>query len=423
MNLTVESTKNLNGIVKVPSSKSYTIRALIGGLLANGESIIKEPLYSDDTDACIKMCSQLGAKITKKKDSIVITGTSGTLKVPKNILDSMNSGTTIRIMTAIASLCNKEITLTGDESIQKRPIGHLLNALSQLGVKTSSKNGYPPLKVKGPIQGGKCSIPGDVSSQFISALLMAVPCARKDTTIEITTGLKSKPYVDMTLDTLKAFRIKVENQNYRRFWMRGKQLYKAKEYTVEGDYSSAAFILGAGALVRSNIAINNLFRNSKQADKKIIEILERMGVRVNVYFDSVTIEGDGRLRGIHMDLGDSPDLLPIVSVLGALANGSTVIENVEHARLKECDRIHAMTSELIKMGAHIEEKYDGMIIHGVPELYGTEVSGHKDHRVVMALAVAGLRAVGNTAITDKEYVSVTFPDFIKIMKNLGAKIY
>jgi len=203
MILTSEKTEKLSGVVSVPGSKSYTIRAVVAAALAEGISIIKNPLISDDTKACIEICEKIGAKIKKKENELEVMGVGGIIKNPHETLNTKNSGTTIRLMTAVASLCDEEITLTGDESIQRRPIQPLLDALNQLGVQSNSTNGCPPVMVKGPLIGGRCKIPGDVSSQFISALLMASPLARKDVEIEITTELKSRPYIDLTLLILK----------------------------------------------------------------------------------------------------------------------------------------------------------------------------------------------------------------------------
>lgn len=419
--ITVRNTEKLEGVVEALSSKSITIRAVVAATLASGKSIILNPLYSSDTESCIKLCSQLGAEIKKEKDKLVVEGTGGNLKIPEEILDAGNSGTTIRILTAVSSLCKEEVTLTGDESIQKRPIKPLTDALEQLGVKVSSKNGFPPVKVRGPIVGGVCRIRGDVSSQFISALLMTLPCAGKDSVVDVTTELKSKPYIYLTLDVLDHFKVRCTNTDYKKFFVPGKQTYTAGRHIVEGDYSSVAFILAAAALTNSRVQVKNLFSESKQADKKIIEILRQMGADVKVGEYNVVVEGSGKLRGITVDLSDSPDLVPIMAVLGALADGRTELVNVEHARLKECDRIRAMATELGKMGAHVVEKQDGLIIEG-GKLVGARVDGWHDHRIIMALAVAGLAAEGETTISDAEYVSVTFPNFVEIIQKLGAKI-
>lgn len=421
MNLTIKPVETLEGEVKAPPSKSYTIRAVTAAMLADGVSLIKEPLYSEDTKACILIAGRLGAKIEKKQHDLLIKGVAGILKCPDSILDSLNSGTTLRIMTAVASLCDRQITLTGDESIQKRPVEPLLNALRQLGVTASSNRGYPPVTVKGPLVGGVCTIDGSISSQFISALLMALPCAVGNSRIEIAGILRSKPYVDLTLDVLREFRIEVKPEDHYQYNVRGFQIYRAAKYTVEGDYSSAAFLLAAAAISKSKVKVKNLPNNSKQADRKIVSILSEMGADVSAGEREVTVRGAGTLRGIEVDLNNSPDLLPITAVLGALAEGKTRIYNVEHARLKECDRIKAMHTELKKMGANITENQDGLDITG-GKLKGTLVNGWRDHRIVMALAIAGLKAEGRTTITDGEYAGITFPNFVKLMSSIGAKL-
>lgn len=421
MNLVVEQTKSLSGTVNAPPSKSYTIRALIASALGRGHSFIKEPLLSLDTKACIDCCKKLGSDIKEDGKGLLIEGNSGFIHTPDEALDAQNSGTSIRLMTGICSLGHKKIDLTGDESIRGRPIEPLLKALEQLGVKTGSTNGFPPHWVKGPLAGGNCKIRGDISSQFLSSLLMSAPLAEKDTSIELTTPLKSKPYVDLTIDILDRFGIIVENENYERFKVPAEQEYKAIQYTIEGDFSSAAFILGAASITEGNITVKNIVRKSKQADKKILGIVVDMGAKLNVNEDFVKMEGTGNLNGITVDLSDAPDLVPITSVLGALAKGETVINNVWHARLKECDRIHAMAQELKKMGANIEEEKDGLVIQG-GSLKGCAVEGWKDHRIVMALAIAALKAEGETTISDAEYTDVTFPGFVELMQKLGANV-
>ncbi|MFH0861045.1 MAG: 3-phosphoshikimate 1-carboxyvinyltransferase [Candidatus Altiarchaeota archaeon] len=420
MRLTVNPVSKLKGIVKAPPSKSYTIRAVIAASLASGSSTIRDPLYSDDTRACIEACRLIGATIAEG-NALIVRGCGGRIEKPGKTIDTMNSGTSIRLLTAVAALSSERITLTGDSSIQKRPIGPLLDALKQMGVKTESKNGFPPATVQGPIRGGTCRIRGDISSQFISALLMACPLAEKDTVIELTSPLKSRPYVDLTLDILERFNVRVENEDYRRFIIAGGQEYKETEYTVEGDYSSAAFLLAAAALTESDVTVNNLFKASRQADKKIVNVLDEMGADLEVKSESVRVKGNGKLHGITVDLSDSPDLVPILAAVGALAEGRTVLKNVEHARYKECDRIHAMTVELKKMGSDIEERKDGLVIKGRPlKAPKDALDGWHDHRIVMALAVAGLKAEGETRIGDAEYVSVTFPNFVELMRKLGA---
>ncbi|MBU0762391.1 MAG: 3-phosphoshikimate 1-carboxyvinyltransferase [Candidatus Altiarchaeota archaeon] len=411
----------LSGEVDAPGSKSYTIRAILAALLTDGKTTVRAPLQSRDTQAAYNACEAFGGKITRKKDHIIIKGTGGKIKAPKDVLDTLNSGTTIRIATAIAALSDCETTLTGDESIRRRPIKALLDALNQLGTTSSSASGCPPVKIKGPLTGGVCEIPGDISSQYITAILMASPYAKKDVEIKLKTRLKSRPYVDLTLDMLKRHKISVENRGYESFHIACRQKYKPTDYTVEGDYSSAAFILSAAALTKSHVRVNNLFNDSLQADKKIVETLSKMGANAKTYKDHVVIESDGTLNGLTVDLSDSPDLLPIVSVLGAFAEGKTEIVNTGHARLKECDRIHAMAVELKKMGADIVEKQDGLIMKK-SKLLGTTVDGWCDHRIIMSLAVAGMHSQGTTKITGAEHVDVTFPNFRELMNGLGAEI-
>ncbi|MFH1722822.1 MAG: 3-phosphoshikimate 1-carboxyvinyltransferase [Candidatus Altiarchaeota archaeon] len=421
MDLTVNSSEELKGTVKAPPSKSYTIRAYIASLLANGTSTIIEPLDSLDTNACLDAIKILGAKVKEVDGGLEITGVEGEITHPGKTIDTKNSGTTIRILTAVAASSKEKIMLTGDESVCKRPMGPLLEALEQLGVETSSVNGCPPVTVKGPIHGGECVIAGNISSQFISGLLIALGLAKRDTTLKVTTDLRSKPYVDLTLDVLKKFRVRIENRDYKEFYIMGERHFHPITYTVEGDYSSAAFILAAAALTKSDVTVKNLFRDSKQADKQILKVLQVMGADLEVDRDSIRVRGDGKLHGGVFDLSDAPDLVPIVSVLGACASGETILENVEHARFKECDRIDAMATELAKMEAYVEQRQDGLLIEGGP-LVGGKLNGWKDHRVVMALAIAGLKASGETKIKGAQYIDVTFPEFKTIMQGIGANI-
>ncbi|MCX6695383.1 MAG: 3-phosphoshikimate 1-carboxyvinyltransferase [Candidatus Altiarchaeota archaeon] len=422
MHLIVKKTGSLEGTVKAPASKSYTIRAVLSALLAEGTSTIKDPLFSLDTKAAMNVCTKLGGVIKNREfEEITVDGTAGRIKNPGCTLDTLNSGTTIRIATAIASLSKEQITLTGDDSIRRRPIQPLADALSQIGVKVKTTNGNPPVEVKGPLQGGVCNIRGDISSQFISGLLMASPYALKDTTVNITTELKSKPYVDLTLNMLKLFKVRVENRKYSSFFVPPQQVYEAAEYTVEGDYSSAAFVLAAAALTESKVTVENLFKDSLQADKKIVEIIKEMGAKVSAQRDHVTVRGSGYLTGVRVDLSDSPDLVPIVSVLGACAEGETVIYNTEHARLKECDRIKAMYTELSKLKVNVTERPDGLVIQG-GALHGATIDSWNDHRIVMSLAIAGLKAEGETKIMDGEVAAVTFPNFVHAMQGIGAGI-
>lgn len=419
MELRIRPAKELSGSVTIPPSKSYTHRAVIIASLAQGSSTIHNPLLSEDTIASIEACRKIGAQIKVLDEKIEVKGVFGVPKAPKDVIDVKNSGTTLRVMTPVCSLCSEEVTLTGDDSIRERPMQPLLDALEQLGVQTSSANGKAPVSVQGPLTGGRCRIVGDISSQFISGLLVACALTRNETSIDLITPLKSQPYVDLTLDVVEKFGGQIE-KGTNAFRVPGSQIYRGINYLVEGDYSSAAFLMVAAALTESDVTVTNISSNSKQGDRRIIDILRAMGVNIQVKETSVTVRGAGDLDGIQIDLGDSPDLLPIIAVIGALANGKTLIKNVGHLRYKESDRLKAITTELNKMGAHVKEGNDYLEIKGVESLKGTHLSGWGDHRIVMALAIAALRAKGETIITHAETIPVSFPGFDKTMKSLGA---
>ena len=420
MDLEVSPARKLAGRIKAPPSKSYTHRAIVLAGLSRGTVRIRDPLLSADPLATIDAVKAAGARIEKSRDGLRVWGNGGDVKAPE-LVDVKNSGTTMRIMSSVFSLCDKKVVLTGDDSIQKRPMGPLLEALEGVGVRTSSKDGKPPISVKGPMVGDTIRIRGDVSSQYISGLLIACPLRDCDSTVEITGGLKSKPYLDLTLDIIDDFGVKIENQDYERFLISGGQSYSKGEYSVEGDYSGAAFMLGASALTDSAVTVRNLYEESKQGDRYFLDILKMMGAEVETRRDEVTVLGGKSLRGVEVDLSQTPDLLPITAVMCALAKGRSTICNVEHARIKECDRISAMARGLIRMGVKLEERQDGLVIEGSDTLRGAKVDGFNDHRIVMALAVAGLRADGVTRISDAESVSVSYPGFLEDLRTLGSR--
>ena len=421
--LIVRKTERLEGEINAPPSKSYTHRAVIGASLAEGTSKIKNPLNGADCLSSVHGCRMLGAEIDIKEDVWIVKG--GKLKTPEDVIDVGNSGTTLRILTGVSSQIPKGYAiLTGDSSIRRRPMQPLLDALKQLNIEafSSKEDGTAPIIVKsGKLKGDKVKIRGDVSSQFITSLMMTLPFNENDTEIILTSPLKSKPYLEITMDILDKFGIKVE-ETERGFLVYGNQRYRAIDYIVEGDYSSSSYLIAAGILTKSNITINNLFENSKQGDKAIIKIVKEMGADIKVKKDKVIVEGDYNLEGIDVDVKDIPDLVPTIAVLGCFAEGKTTIYNGEHVRYKECDRLSACAKELSKMGAKIKEKPDGLIIEGVKKLKGAKLNTYHDHRLVMAFTVAGLKAEGETVIEGEEAVKISFPNFIEVMKTLGANI-
>ncbi|MCJ7443328.1 MAG: 3-phosphoshikimate 1-carboxyvinyltransferase [Methanotrichaceae archaeon] len=408
----------ISGKVHAPPSKSYTHRAILVTSLGPG-GIIRMPLISADTKATIHACEAFGAEVTFD-NGIKINGVGCTLQTPEDVINVMNSGTTLRFFSAIASLTDGAV-LTGDASIRTRPNGPLLNALNDLGARAFSirKNGMAPLVIEGKMRGGVAKLNGSMSSQFLSALLMAAPLANNDTCIIIEGELKSKPYAEITLDILKDAGVYV-NAQAQEFCMPGNQEYNLSNYTIPGDFSSASYPIAAAALTGGEVSIKGLI-SSKQGDSAIVGILKSMGAEISWIEEKgeLKIKG-GNLKGVEVDASMTPDLVPTLAVLGSLAEGLTIIKNAAHVRYKETDRLHAMAVELSKMGAKIQEKPDGLAILG-GKLHGAKVNGYHDHRIVMALIIAGLVA-GNTRISTSESVDISYPGFFEDMRSLDARI-
>ncbi len=419
MKVTIQKS-DIKGVVNAPPSKSYTHRAIAIAALSK-KATINNPLISEDTKATIRASEAFGAEIVSKKDSLVIKGFDGKLKIPDNIIDVANSGTTLRIMTAVASLVNGATVLTGDASIRTRPNTPLLNALNDLGAEAFStrNNGTAPIVVRGKMRGGAVYIDGSVSSQFISALLIACPFASHKTKVMIKGELKSRPYVNITIDMLKGAGAKIIEDNPNTFTIPPEQEYDMSSYNVPGDFSSASYMMAIGALC-GDITIKNLYP-SEQGDSALIEILGKMGAEISWNEKKGEVKvSKSELNGIEVDVGKTPDLVPTLAVLGAVSKGTMVIGNAEHVRYKETDRLHAMTVELKKMGVDITEEKDRLIIKG-GAIRGAEVHGWDDHRIVMALAVAGLVA-GDTTIDTIESVSISYPGFFEDLRKAGAAV-
>lgn len=408
----------VSGEVYAPPSKSYTHRAILIIALGPGGTV-KRPLISADTRATIAACEAFGAKITQK-DDIEIKGVSGKPQTPEDVINVLNSGTTMRFCSAVASLTNGAV-LTGDASIRSRPNGPLLSSLNDLGVNAFSVrgNGKAPLVVQGRMKGGVARLNGSVSSQFLSALLIACPLAEGDTKIVIEGELKSRPYAEITLDMLKDAGARIDASKHE-FEIEGGQSYNLTSYTIPGDFSSASYPLAAAAVTGGEVVVRGVLP-SRQGDSAIVDILGRMGAEISWDRVEGVLRIKGReLHGVDVDASLTPDLVPTIAVLGALAKGKTVVSNAEHVRHKETDRLHAMATELSKMGADIRERPDGLEIVG-GELHGGDVKGHDDHRIVMALAIAGM-AAGNTRIDTAECVDVSYPGFFQEMARIGARI-
>ncbi len=408
----------VSGEVSVPPSKSYTHRAIAISALGPGGSV-KRPLLSADTRATITAAEAFGAQI-EGEEEISVIGVGGRPNTPENVIDVENSGTTLRIMAAVAALTDGAV-LTGDASIRRRPNGPLLRSLRELGAEAFSiqNNDCAPRVSRGRIRGGRTVLDGSVSSQFLSALLISCPLAENDTEIEIDGELKSRPYAEITLEMLEEAGARIET-DFQRFFIAGGQSYDLDGYTVPGDFSSASYLLAAAAVTGSRLTVRGLFP-SKQGDSAIVSILREMGAEISWDRETGDLAIEGRdLEGVEVDASLTPDLVPTIAVLGAAAKGKTVVKNAEHVRHKETDRLSAMAVELSKMGAMIEERSDGLVIEG-GKLRGARVSGHHDHRIVMALTVAGLVA-GDTRIDAAESVSISYPGFFEEMARIGCRV-
>ena len=414
---------SLQGTVTPPTSKSHTIRSIIIGSLADGSSLIKNPLLSLDGLAPINSCEQLGASFSwnNNKDELLINGIGGNLQTPSNVLNIGNSGTSLYFLSSVCALLPETTVISGDESIVTRPIKPLLEALNNLGAfcYTTRSTGTPPAVIKGPLRGGTTSISG-TTSQFTSSLLLACPLAKASSIIK-PDNLQEKPYVDMTLSYLDNSSILYNKKdNYKEIIIEGGQNYRPLNKTIPADFSSAAFLIGGAVLSGDNVRVSGLDFSDYQADKVFIDILQEMGARIKITGDYCEINKSD-LQGMEIDLSQSPDLLPIVSVVATQANGTTKITNVEHARIKETDRIACMHSELSKLGAHVTESRDGLTITK-SDLHGTNVTGYSDHRITMSLIVAGLISKGKTTVDTVESIKVTYPNFIDHLTSLGANI-
>jgi 3-phosphoshikimate 1-carboxyvinyltransferase len=392
---------------------------MVLALLGDGTSRLDNVLLGGDTLATLNAVRKLGGLVKFEGERCIIEG--GHLTCPDDVINTDNSGTTIRIVTGIASLLPCHTVLTGDDSIRRRPMQPLISALRELGVECYSTrgNGLAPLVVKGPNTGRQTHIPGDISSQFISSLLISSPLKQVDTDIHITTELKSRPYVEITMDMMSRFGAHCSESNGS-FHVPGGQKYRAQDYVVPGDFSSAAFPLAAGALAGKS-TVTNLDPKDRQGDRNFLDILKRFGAIVTENDGSVSASS-APLQGTEINLADAPDLFPIVAVVATQARGVTTITNAEHVRYKESDRIAATVKFLADMGANIQERKDGCTIYGPCRLRGAYVDPLADHRILMAATVAALVAEGETTIGDGDCFKISYPGFVRDMVSLGANM-
>lgn len=440
--LTIEP-KKLSGAVKIPPSKSMAHRAVICAALSDGTSVIDNIDYSDDIIATIDGMKALGAEVIQEGRKLIING-ENTFKKTGGIVDCNESGSTLRFLVPLSIAKGNEIKFTGRGNLGKRPLNTYYDIFDKQGIEYNYTEGVLNLEIKGELKGGEFPIEGNISSQFISGLLFTLPLLKEDSKVVITTKLESKGYIDLTLSMMEKFGIVIENNDYKEFIIRGNQTYKATNYKVEGDFSQAAFYLCAGAL-GNDVVCNDLDEESLQGDKECISILKRMGAvflkEFKVTKDYSKYESDNserfthenkfdaglgfgkeELRGTVIDASQCPDIIPVVTVVAALSKGETRIINGERLRIKECDRLNAICTELNKLGADITELEDGLIINGVKTLTGGKVSSHSDHRIAMSLAIASTRCIDDIILEDPDCVKKSYPHFWDDFKMLGGKI-
>jgi 3-phosphoshikimate 1-carboxyvinyltransferase len=422
MEVTVENTDHLEGAVSAPPSKAYTHRMLIAASLSNGTSKISNPLISDDTQATLEAVKALGAETELHENCWTIHGKEK-LKTPDHPIDCRESGSTLRFMIPVAALAPGPSTFLFGVSFERRPVVPLLESLRELGVESAvQRSGSSVIVRGGGIRGGKTSIRGDISSQFISGLLFACPRAKEDTEIVVTTKLESKGYVEMTLEVLVKHGFEgAVNPDLSCLWIPSNQSYMPCDHTVPGDFSSAAFLLAAAAVTSSRVTVNHLEYQTAQGDRAILGILQDMGAAVKIGDNFVEVEGN-QLSAVDVDAKDIPDLVPVCAVLACYAEGTSEIYNAKRLRYKESDRLDSVSTELKKMGADITVNEDGLTINGGYPLHGAPVDPHNDHRIAMACAVAALGAEGETKIQNIECINKSYPQFFSDLRVLGADV-
>lgn len=414
----------LEGSVKVPPSKSMAHRAIICASLSDGKSKIDNIDYSDDIIATIEGMRSLGANIIQDNDSLVIDGiySSTVEKREERVIDCNESGSTLRFLVPISLLVPGKSKFIGRGNLGKRPLNTYYKIFDEQGIKYSYEAESLNLNIEGSLKGGEFYVKGNISSQFITGLLFTLPLLKEDSKIIITTDMESKGYIDLTLSAMKDFGVEIINNDYKEFIIKGNQKYISRKYRVEGDYSQGAFFLCANAL-GNNIEVQDLSLNSLQGDKEVVDILARMGVKFINSENGIKNEVINIINSTIIDGSQCPDIIPVLAATASLAKGRTTIINAERLRIKECDRLAAVNSELSKLGVNIIEKDDGLIIDGTCRLEGgIEVWSHKDHRIAMTLAIVATRCKNPIIIKDYECIAKSYPRFFEDYKMLGGKV-
>ena len=401
----IVSASPVHGSLDAPASKSYAQRAVAAALMADGSSEIHHMDLCDDTAAALETARRMGARVYFNERYYVI---DGGLNPKSDILNIGESGLATRLFTPIAALCAHPMTITGHGSILKRPISMMEGPLCGLGAGFTSDNGYLPIQIHGPLKGGDVVVDGSQGSQFLTGLLMALPKAENDSTIRVR-NLTSKPYIDMTIETLRAFGIEVSHEEYELFYIKGGQTYRPTVYNIEGDWSGASCLLVAGA-VAGEITVNNLNPNSLQADQSLVYALERAGAMVGSDGNTYSVKKKA-LRGFEFDATDCPDLFPALVALAANCEGETILEGTKRLTHKESDRARTLAEVFGTLGVPVDLSQENRMIVKGGIIRGGTVSSHNDHRIAMAAAVAGLTAIKPVIIAGAEAVAKSYPRF------------
>ena len=410
----------LNAVVRVPGSKSLTNRALLIAALADGTTHIANALFSDDSRYFAKALQTLGfdVKLDETNCEMTVTGLGGKIPAQKAELFIGNAGTAARFLSAFLTLGHGEYILDGEQRMRERPIGDLVDALKQLGADLEPTNNCPPVKIRASgLPGGKTKIAGDISSQFLSALLMAAPAAQTPVEVELSTDLNSKPYVDMTISIMKDFGVEVRRSGYRSFTAPLATFHSPSTYRIESDASAASYFFAAPAICSGTVEVENISRGSVQGDIAFLDVLQQMGCIVTESGNSITVHRPSAIIGIDIDMRDIPDTAQTLAAIAPFADSPTRIRGIASARVKETDRIHATCLELARLGVRVEEQEDGMTIHPCPHFKPANIQTYNDHRMAMAFSLIGLRFDG-VNIENPACVSKTFPGFFEVLETL-----
>ncbi len=417
MEVTMGKCRPVRGTIRAPPSKSYTHRALILAGLADGPSCITGQLDADDTRMTARALMSLGVRIDWSQDTIMVHGRGNHLTSPASAIDTGDSGTTMRLMTAVSLLADQPVILTGSSRMKERPIGTLVNALNQSGAEITflENEGFPPIRISGHLTGGVITIDGSISSQFISSLLIASPYASNDTEIRITGNPVSTPYICLTLRMMEVFGVGVRNDSDTRFLISAGQHYQPVSYRVEGDYSSVSYWLALAAVTGGSIRVTGLNQDSLQGDRRILDILVAMGCHADWDGEDLLFSG-GNLTGIEVSMDDCPDIIQTISIVAACATGPSTIRGIHHLRSKESDRVEAIRKGLSDLGGEVMVSQDWLTVQPRP-LHGGVIHARNDHRTAMSFAILGC-AIGGVTILDAGCVSKSYPEFWKELNKI-----